>query len=143
MRAQRKGYWCGIASIANALEVLGIRRTQREIAKLCHVTPSAGTNETEMKRALLANGVGVDEWHTASDAGAQTWLRDHLLQHGPVILVVDQSDHWVTVIGFCNDRFVVFDPSRNSGIEVHDGDSLFARWKDDEDGYYGIGVSLR
>jgi ABC-type bacteriocin/lantibiotic exporter with double-glycine peptidase domain len=141
LRHQRKGYWCGIASIANALEVLGIRRTQCEIAKLCDVTPTDGTNETEMKRALLANGVGVDEWSHEGSDGSLWWV-DHCLVNGrPVILCVDSDEHWVTLIGLCGTKYLLFDPSRNTGIEVHTPPSLAARWVNAEGIYYGIGVS--
>jgi ABC-type bacteriocin/lantibiotic exporter with double-glycine peptidase domain len=141
MRPQRKGYWCGIASIANALEVLGIRRTQREIAKLCDVRPDCGTDETEMKRALLANGVTIDEWVSKGYSNEPgDWLSNQLCT-GPAILCVDNDEHWVTAIGVCGPRFIVFDPSRNHGIEIHSWDSLAARWVNDDCVYYGIGVS--
>lgn len=140
MRPQRKGYWCGIASIANALEVLGIRRTQREIAKLCDVNPAAGTSEVEMKRALLANGVAVDEWHGTWGKDGCMWLLDQL-DVGPAILCVDDDEHWVTVIGVCGNNFIVFDPSRNHGIEVHSGETLTKRWVNADGVYYGIGVT--
>lgn len=140
MRAQRKGYWCGIASIANALEVLGIKRTQREIARLCHVTPEAGTNETEMKRALLANGVAPDEWHATEVIDSIAWLGQHLAERGPVVICVDDDEHWCTVIGQCAGRFVVFDPSRNTGVEVHTPTSLAKRWVNSDGVYYGIGI---
>lgn len=142
MKAQRTGYWCGIASIANALEMLGIKRTQREIAKLCDVTPAAGTDETEMKRALLANGVQIDEWHSANRVASYCWLRDCLNFGWPVILCVDLDDHWLTAIGLCGQRFVLFDPSRNTGVEVHDASSLASRWKNEDDIYYGLAVTI-
>lgn len=141
MRSQRKGHWCGIASIANALEVLGIRRTQREIAKLCDVNEAAGTNETEMYRALLANGIAVDPWQSSEWYPATAWLHDHVIARGPAILCVDDDEHWVTVIGWCAGRWVVFDPSRNTGVETHDDASLCARWVNSDGIYYGIGVS--
>jgi ABC-type bacteriocin/lantibiotic exporter with double-glycine peptidase domain len=141
VRAQRKGYWCGIASIANALEVLGIRRTQREIAKLCDVNEAAGTDETEMKRALLANGVGVDEWHRDDAFASESWVLRHIVYRGPTILCVDNDEHWVTVIGVCAGQFTVFDPSRNTGIEIHSAESLTERWVNSDGIYYGIGVS--
>lgn len=141
MKRQRKSYWCGIASIANALEVLGIRRTQREIAKLCDVNEDAGTDETEMKRALLANGVGVDEYNARRAYYAAGWLDAHLTLRGPAVICVDDDEHWVTVIGTCLDRFIVFDPSRNQGVEVHTPDSLCKRWVNADGVYYGIGVS--
>lgn len=152
MRQQRKGYWCGIASIANALEVLGIRRTQREIAKLCVVTEGddedpgdgtydpGGTDETEMKRALLANRVTVDEWSDTDVGRSVGWAHAHASTAGPVILCVDDDEHWVTVIGTCGVRMLVFDPARNSGIEVHTQVSLAARWVNQDGVYYGMGV---
>jgi hypothetical protein len=102
-----------------------------------------------MKRALLANGVDVDEWHhqDAGDKGATSsmlWLQRHLLEHGPAILVVDESEHWITVLGsVAQTTFIAFDPSRNHGVEVHSWDSLVDRWRDPEDGFYGLGVVLR
>lgn len=141
MRHQRKGYWCGIASIANALEVLGIRRTQREIAKLCYVTPSAGTNETEMKRALLANGVCIDEWCDTDTTQSELWVRHCLANGRPAILCVDDDEHWVTLIGMCGDHYVLFDPARNQGVEIHTHNSLTERWVNAEGYCYGLGVS--
>jgi ABC-type bacteriocin/lantibiotic exporter with double-glycine peptidase domain len=142
VKKQSKNYWCGIASIANALEVLGIRRSQREIAKLCDVNAEHGTDETEMKRALLANLMTVDEWHGTDEAEAMYWLMTSLTPYGaPVILCVDNDEHWVTVIGTCGKRLIVFDPSRNHGIEVHDASTLAARWVNSDGVYYGIGVS--
>jgi ABC-type bacteriocin/lantibiotic exporter with double-glycine peptidase domain len=144
MKRQAKGYWCGVASIANALEVLGIKRSQREIARLCDVSPEAGTNETEMKRALLANGVQVDEWNGAGDSNlAWQWLQRHLRDYGPVILCVQNDEHWVTAIGLCDQvRVIIFDPSRNQGIEVHSPRTIETLWLNEDQVRYGIGVSL-
>lgn len=100
-----------------------------------------------MKRALLANGVGVDEWSELINPGfsndeCDQWLYLHLGNRGPAILCVDNDDHWVTVIGICQDRYIVFDPSRNQGIEVHTWESLAERWVNAEGVYYGLGISL-
>jgi ABC-type bacteriocin/lantibiotic exporter with double-glycine peptidase domain len=142
LKRQSRSWWCGIASIANALEVLGIKRSQREIARLCHVSPELGCDEVEMKRALLANGVGVDEWQSIAPDCSDEWMFLHVGNNGPVILCCDEDEHWITVIGYCADRYIVFDPSRNQGIEVHGWDSLSKRWCNSEGVYYGIGVSL-
>ncbi len=130
-----------MASVANALECLGIKRSQREIARLCHVTEADGTDETEVKRALLANGVGIDELYRPFRDEAIEWLRDGLCNGRPAIICVDDDSHWVTVIGFCGDRFILFDPSRNMGVEVHDRDSIADRWVNSDGIYYGICIS--
>lgn len=141
MKRQARSYWCGVASVANALEVLGIRRAQREVNRLCYVSPAAGCDEVEMKRALLANGVGVDEWHDADLNQSALWLRHCIANGMPTILCVDNDEHWVTVLGMCGESFIVFDPARNTGVEVHDLVSLGARWINGDGVYYGIGVS--
>jgi ABC-type bacteriocin/lantibiotic exporter with double-glycine peptidase domain len=143
VKRQAKSYWCGLASIANALEVLGIRRSQREIDRLCHVSPEAGCDEVEMKRALLANGCDVDEWPGIDCDTALRWVDGCMGDGMPVILCVDDDEHWVTVIGTCGPRYIVFDPSRNAGIEVHSPPSLAARWVNAAGDYYGLGVSLK
>ncbi len=143
MKRQAKSYWCGVASVANALEVLGVRRSQKEINRLCHVTPGKGTSEVEMKRALLANGMAVDEWQNTDSELSLEWLYDSLQEH-PVILCVDNDDHYVTAIGLCGSRVLVFDPSRNAGLTVYSAAELSVRWRDElEETYYGLGVSKR
>lgn len=141
VKRQSTSYFCGVASIANALEALGIRRSQREIARLCHVTPEAGTNENEMLRALFANGLKVDAWHSAEAKQSDEWLWLQVGNYGPAILSVDACEHWVTVIGVCATDYIIFDPSRNHGIEVHTFATLKERWFDCDDGYYGLGCS--
>jgi len=142
VKRQARSYWCGVASIANALEVLGIRRSQREVERLCHVSPEAGTDEVEMKRALLANGMAVDEWSSKDLDDTIDWLTRHLASAGPAVLCVDDWEHWVTAIGLCGDAIVLYDPSRNHGVEVHTAQSLAHRWAS-EGIYYGIGLSSR
>lgn len=130
-----------MASIANALEVLDIRRSQREIAKLCNVTEEDGTDEVEMKRALLANDVAIDEWSSTDAPESSLWLSEHLYTEGPAILCVDDSDHWITAIGWCAGTFILFDPARNTGVECHTRQSLARRWVDADGIYYAIGVA--
>lgn len=130
-----------MASIANALEVLDIRRSQREIAKLCNVTEEDGTDEVEMKRALLANDVAVDEWSSTDAPESSLWLSEHLYTEGPAILCLDDDDHWGTVIGWCAGVFILFDPARNMGVECHTRQSLARRWVNSDGVYYAIGVA--
>ncbi len=152
MKRQSKSYWCGVASISSALEVLGIKRSQKEVARLCHVTPSAGTDETEMKRALLANQVNIDEYtyslpyHAGGTSNLEqkptAWLWNQLNNYGPAILCVDNDEHWVTAIGVCNFNWIVFDPSRDTGVEIHTDESLKDRWVNSDGVFYGLGCSL-
>ncbi len=147
MRAQQRPYSCGVASIQNALECLGIKRTQGQIRKVCHCDPVDGTHETEVIRGLLACGAKVDEWADPGKLTSMRWLQTHLLDRGPIILCVDRWEHWVTAIGTLNQTtFLVFDPARGTGLRVYDWDGLATRWRlgkaDGGPSYYGLGVSL-
>ena len=144
MKAQGKAWTCGIAAAANALECLGIKRTQGQIAALCHVTPPDGTSEEEIKRAVLACGCGVDEWEFALEALSKDWLRQHLYRRGPAILAVEDFEHWITVIGVCGESYTCFDPAAGVGIRVYTWTGLKTRWclSRAKAGpvYYGLGV---
>jgi ABC-type bacteriocin/lantibiotic exporter with double-glycine peptidase domain len=71
------------------------------------------------------------------------WLDNHLVESGPAILCVDDDEHWVTAIGVCQERFVVFDPARNTGVEIHDMHSLARRWVNSDGVYYALGIAQR
>lgn len=140
MKIQRKPFWCGPASIANALEVLGVKTTQGEVAKRCHVDAASGCSEEEIKRGLLSYGVEVDETALHDPTLADLWLWRQVTHYGPAILCVDSWEHWVAVIGSCRDRYAVFDPSLGAGLKIYRRDGLLTRWRT-EKSYYSIGVS--
>lgn len=145
MKAQGKAWTCGVAAAANALECLGIKATQAQVAKHCHTGPVEGTDETEVKRALLAYGCGVDEWEFHMEVLSHDWLRSHLTRRGPVILCVDDWEHYITCIGVCGERYACFDPSLGAGIRVYTRAGLNTRWclSRAKSGpvYFGLGVS--
>ncbi len=159
MKAQQRTYSCGIASIQNALECLGIKRTQGAIRKLCLCTEdgetaedleadadAGGTPEEELVRGLLACGARVDVWHAPGRLNSMHWLQQHLWDRGPAIVCVDSDEHYVTAIGILNQTtFVVFDPARGVGLRIYDWHGMATRWavgrKSGGPSYYGIGVS--
>lgn len=129
MNYQKRDYTCGIAAIQNALECIGVKKTQGQIMRLCHCDPDEGTPEEEMKRGLLACGASVWEIQETKSVKAFSNLHEALETHGPVILCVDAWEHWLTVIGLCGPRYVVFDPARGAGIRVYDAAGLSTRWR--------------
>lgn len=149
MRHQQREAWCGVASVQNALQCLGVTRTQNEIAKLCGVSNEEGANEVELKRALLALGISIDECNTGSRGDALYWLAEHVGRHGPAILCLDDFDHWCTVIGRCGLNYIVFDPARSllpyKRVKVYTPRGLCDRWycnyPQGDPPLYGIGCS--
>lgn len=147
MKAQKLKYYCGPAAVANALECFGIPADQEDIVEECHVTPEDGTDETEVKRALLAYKIKIDEWESPNKQDSMSWLWNHLVCHGPAILCVANHQHWVTVVGclvagkkIC---FWVFDPATGKGWKLYSWNQLAYYWrlaqKYDGPNYYGLG----
>jgi len=143
MRAQQRNYTCGLAAVANALECLGIKRTQQQIGKLCYSDPMNGTSEIEIQRALLACGAHVDEWEHKQAPRSWDWLFTRLFAGQPVILCVDDFQHWVTAVGLLGQSVIVFDPALGAGLRIYQKKGLLTRWRLGSGGpsFYGFAVS--
>ncbi len=143
MKHQSKTYTCGVASVVNALECMLVTKyTQGAIRNMCHTSPEDGTDEVEIKRALLATVTQVDEYQVNDRPTALHWLTETLIYRGPAILCVDNESHWVTVTGRCGPNFLVFDPALGEGDKVYSPKGLATRWRAaTKPHYYGIGCA--
>lgn len=159
MKLQLNDYFCGVATLSNALYVLGIPSPgQYKIAKLCGTTEDDGTNEEDMIRGALALGMTVDP-HSEADPGEFVhWVDHSLYSCRPIALCVDQWEHWVLVyaqLGSAsgiNRSFVVLDPTtwetngKHAGIRLYSELQLISRAKagkrvrGDQHPFYGIAL---
>lgn len=122
MRRQTADHDCGPTAIANALERYGKRFGLSGLRALCGTTDD-GSDEDDIKRALLAYGCGVDEHNGDDWRTAYAWLLESLVHGRPVILCVDRWGHWITALGACGRDAIIYDPGRETG-----GTSVL-RWK--------------
>jgi len=154
MRFQQDEYSCGPAALVNAFRVLGKTYTQDQVASLCG-TSLDGTDEEELKRGvgLLGGYWGENPFSTTvSGDSSLVWLRDNMKCRYPTLLCVDAWEHWVTLIGVCGARYIIFDPQKTSrnirenGIKVYSPRQLRSRWWKAGDeigkGYYGLAIYL-
>lgn len=146
MRRQTADHDCGPTAIANALEAHHKRVGLRGLRDLCGTTDD-GTDEDDVKRALLAYGCGVDELSTSDVRAAREWLLDGLRAGRPTLLCVDRWGHWVTAIGCIGTQVVLYDPARETGgVAVLRFKALRARWeaakrvRKTDARFYGIAV---
>jgi len=137
VRYQRTKSSCGSAALANALECLGIRRTEDELAVLCKQTPE-GTTATNLRNAIatlegLRNTV-IDE--ARADVGLLRVLQA-LYEGRPVICCVATQqpwDHWAVaggVLGF-GQRIVCIDSGDNDLVKTRSLDEFVNWWKGPE-----------
>lgn len=152
MELQQRKYSCGPAAVRAALYVLGHKVTEAALRKWAGTT-SEGTDERGILRAVHHYDHVGKEYQSESGKRSWDWLRDSIARGKPVLLCVDQWDHWVAVVGRLGTRVLLFDPDstgrrrkKYSGLELYTESELRARWGyHDNNGrkgiYYGISVS--
>ncbi|MCG3119812.1 MAG: hypothetical protein ALAOOOJD_02328 [bacterium] len=148
-------YSCGPTCVSNALYLLGNAEVSFEqIKQACGTRWWNGTDESGLRRALRRLGYeGLEaQWpHKADRKAALAWLREqHGLNH-PVILCVDNFDHWVLAAGSTEKAIIVLDPyggHRGATTSSYSRTKLADRWwsvdkEKKEGGYYGMAVIPR
>lgn len=127
MRYQSRKSSCGPAALANALESIGIERTEDELATLSKQSVD-GTSSSNLRKAAEAVGVetfGICEQRIET---AKWALEYHLRSGNPAILVVDNDEHWVAVTGMLGDRVIVVDSADNDLLVYYTVARLLFRW---------------
>jgi hypothetical protein len=147
MRLQEFKPGCGAGSIANALLAMGEHQFQEVIW-----TVAGGSSDGLAPGRLLS---GLDtlgylgrELGFRVPGSALRALRRLLGAGTPVILCVDDWEHWVTAIGVLGERFLVADPAdAEIVLSLSEGD-LTRRWfrktkRPVKQPFYGIAVQRR
>lgn len=114
MRRQVADHDCGPTAVANALEALGRRVGLAGLRALTGCDPE-GSDDEDVRRALLAYGCGVDEFASDDALAARAWLAQSLAVGSPTLLCVDRWGHWITALGALGDATVIYDPGRETG----------------------------
>jgi hypothetical protein len=138
MRYQQKPYYCGPASVQNALLRYGKLVGQDRIARMASTTKEDGTDEHGLKKAIESLGYQWYELHNDDWLTALTWMGDQITAGRPIILCVERWLHWVTMIGGIGFRprfsYITVDPARfphnskENGVHVWGYRKLKKEW---------------
>lgn len=127
MRLQSLKAGCGPAAAANALSALGKTVDQEELARRAK-TDADGTTPAGIRRALRWAGHETSEYKGSKGPGPREFLY-YCLTHGhPMILCVDDWEHYVTAYALSADRIFVVDPADGNLILSYLWDELEERW---------------
>ena len=152
MKLQERGYSCGPAALRAALYVLGHNLTEAALRRRATTTPE-GTDEKGIMRAVSYYGHNSTEYSCESIKRSWAWLKNNIARGKPVLLCVDDWNHWIAVVGKLGGKLLVFDPDsspgtrkRYSGLKIYNEQELGYRWRctDTTTGrssYYAIAVS--
>ena len=147
MKFQQSTYTCGPASIRNALRALGKKVSELKVRQYSSTTKEDGTNPECMCNAIAGLGYVARDFSTYNSAEAINWLTGALANSQPIILSVDDEEHWIVSIGRIGDRFILIDSTRTkankaeNGVHVVSKRQLLKRWKSKAKEFYGIAVS--
>jgi ABC-type bacteriocin/lantibiotic exporter with double-glycine peptidase domain len=128
---------CGPASVANALEALGIKRTQTECETLCKTSGTDGTSARNIIKAVQSLGCKGAVVKEKRAAVAMLMMGHWLTQGRPMIICVDEASHWVAVVGKLGERILVADPADNELVVSCDSAEMVDWWTATS-GYYGV-----
>ena len=121
MKIDNAQYNCGPLAVYNALRALGREDVSADdIKEAAGTDERKGTDENGVKAALRKYG-----YDTATLAGpGRDTFWDQLmsaLATTPVIMVVDDNDHWITLIGKLGSRAIVADPENTKANKAEGG----------------------
>lgn len=145
---QNKTYDCGAHAIRHALLAVGIPSTHSSVIRTAETLGAwgsylrygnlrnIGTSEQKICNALRRYGFQPDVFDSHSLERARRFIDGALKRGYPVILSVDNEDHWATAIGAEGGRYVVADswdwhkyPNSIKAVSLYTWDQLWdQRW---------------
>lgn len=144
MRLQDSQANCGSTAVKNALCALGIDRSTEECEILCGTTATQGTPPHKMIKGLESiHELDVQVIREKRPEIALLLLRDSLRDGRPVILLVDNAEHWITAIGLLGERIQIADGADNELVTSNNADGTIKRWcnaTSKRTPYYGIRI---
>jgi hypothetical protein len=144
MRLQDSQANCGSVAVKNALCALGIDRSTEECEILCGTTATQGTTPRRMIKGLES----IHELDVAIISETRKEIALLLLQSAlrdgrPVIILVDNNEHWISAIGLLGDRIIIADGADYELVTSNNSEGLLTRWcnsSSKRQSYYGIRI---
>jgi len=153
MRFQKDSYSCGVYAVMNAAKCFGIDLKRRQITKHSKTTKENGTSEKGILKALDGNCmVGEEFSFNKAERDMAFEVLDNVLIGpcvNPVILSVDNDNHWCTLVGKIGSKYLLFDSDRSkynkeeNGIHVLSVEELENYWRSVNNKYYCIVVDQK
>lgn len=141
MRMQSTEASCGAAALSNALKAVGVVRSEDEMAKLSG-TNSSGTSQAGITKALKSVGREPGKLLEAKSHTAVLRLIMALQCGHPVILCVDDWEHWVVAVGLLGvagyPRIVVVDSASLELTHVYSIEDVVSRWGHNKKKFSGV-----
>lgn len=118
--SQRKNH-CGPCSLSVCLFMFGIEIDQRKIAQIAgksHKVFKDGLDDNDLERVSKYYGLSCEHFLVDSKDRICEFvakIKNHLLYMGPAILLINNFNHWISIVGYLKDKniFIIHDSKKN------------------------------
>lgn len=135
---QPNSWQCGPFALKHAFLAYGIFAHEDDLARVAGSSATVGTDEKGLGRAAARHGCTIQVIRRTDGAAARHELSRWLDAGVPVLLCLDQWEHWVTAIAIEGDDVVVFDSHYDAPLRIERIDQLLTRWAYHERRWRGV-----
>lgn len=104
---QKDSYSCGAVCAAMILRYFGRAHSVKSIKRACKSSPENGTSEASLRMLFKENGLRAQRINKPT----LEKIRGQIDLGFPVLIAVDDSEHWVVVYGYGKGCVYLADPS--------------------------------
>lgn len=126
---QPNDWTCGLFALKHALVTLGRSADEESIGEVARPHWWSGTDEIRLARAARAFDCDLDLVRTCDPARAKRDLVATLRKRIPVVLCVDQWEHWITAVRYESSRFVIIDSNLDPVLDSVTWNQMRRRWR--------------
>ena len=123
---QLDSYSCGAQCVYMILEYNNIHKTLDQILKGLNTSKRNGTDTGPILNYLRANGLRV----AINKQSKLTDIHSAIDNLNPILISVDEGEHWVVIYGYKSDGLFILDPSRKAIQNFWDMKKFKMRWDD-------------
>lgn len=102
---QRDSYSCGVHSVKSIIRYCDKSYSLKFIKRLLNTTVEKGTNQTSIENFFRKIGIR----YKINTSASLKNIEEELVQMRPVLITVDDCEHWVVIYGYTNSYFYVLD----------------------------------
>ncbi len=121
---QLDSFSCGAQCVYMILNYFQKDKTLNEIKESLNTNESDGTDTKQILNYLVDNGLDVH----INEKGAISSIQAAIGNGYPVLITVDDGDHWAVVYGYSNDGIFVLDSSRSRFLNQWGYGEFIKRW---------------
>lgn len=124
---QPNAWTCGPFALKHGLLALGVFAREDELARAAGSTETLGTDETGLRRAARLHGTELRLVRDTRPEGVRAILARWLARRVPVLLCIDQWEHWITAVAADDAHVVVFDSKYDTPLRREPWEALLER----------------